>query len=227
MAMHEEKTLNQVYDGRLFHPSTMLVCGPSGSGKTCFTKRLLQMSKEMFKPCHPAFVILVYDTWQESYKDMVSNGLVNLTIKGLSDFDYLKELFEEYKNVGGTMLIIDDQMQYIDQNIVSIFTIYSHHMNVTCVLLTQSLFLSNKEYRTISLNSHYIFLMKNTRDSSSVTQLAKQTHPFRTRYITDSYIDATRFPYSYLLFDLRQETPDEIRLRSNIFCDPVTIYTPK
>ena len=125
------------------------------------------------------------------------------------------------------MLIIDDQMQYIDQNIVSIFTIYSHHMNVTCLLLTQSLFLSNKEYRTISLNSHYIFLVKNTRDISSLTQLVQQTHPFRTRYITDSYIDATRFTYSYLLFDLRQETPDEIRLRSNIFSDPVSIYTPK
>ena len=80
---------------------------------------------------------------------------------------------------GGTLLLIDDQAPRIDQNIVDMFTIYSHHLNITCVLLTQSIFCSKKEYRTISLNSHYIVLMKNTRDASSVTNLAKQTHPYR------------------------------------------------
>ena len=138
--------------------------------------------------------------------------------------DYLKELFEQNKDKGGTMVIIDDQMQNIDYNLVNIFTIYSHHLKVTCLLLTQSLFLSNKIYRVISLNSNYIVLMKNTRDSSSVSILAKQTHPFRTRFVTDAYLDATRIPYSYLLMDLRQETPEEIRLRGNIFSDSISVY---
>ena len=66
--------------------------------------------------------------------------------------------------------------------------------------------------------------MKNTRDSSSVSILAKQTHPFKTRFVTDSYLDATKKPYSYLLMDLRQETPEKIRLRANIFTDIVSIY---
>merc|ERR1712015_164612 len=126
--------------------------------------------------------------------------------------EYLKELFEENKNSGGTLIIFDDQMQNIDYNLVNIFTIYSHHLKVTCLLLTQSLFLSNKIYRVISLNSNYIVLIKNTRDSSSVSILAKQTHPFRTRFVTDAYLDATRNPYNYLLMDLRQETDEKIRL---------------
>ena len=79
----------------------------------------------------------------------------------------------------GSLLLIDDQAPRLDQNIVDIFTIYSHHLNTTCVLLTQTLFDSKKEYRTISLNAHYIVLMKNTRDASSITNLAKQTHPYR------------------------------------------------
>ena len=126
-------------------------------------------------PC----VKLIYDVWQELYDYFVEKNLVHLTIKGLDDFEYLKEVLIEKKDSGGTLLIIDDQAPRIDQNIVDIFTIYSHHLNITCVLLTQSIFCSKKEYRTVSLNSHYIVLMKNTRDASSVTNLAKQTHPYR------------------------------------------------
>ena len=121
-------------------------------------------------------------------------------------------------------MIVDDQMQKIDYNLVNIFTIYSHHLRVTCLLLTQSLFLSNKIYRIISLNSNYIVLMKNTRDSSSVSILAKQTHPFKTRFVTDSYLDATKKPYTYLLMDLRQETPEIIRLRGDIFSNVISVY---
>ena len=217
----------QSYDSRIAHPSTMLICGPSGSGKTSFTLKLLEYSKDIFKPCNPAFVILIYETWQSSYDIMIENNWVNQSIKGLTNMNYLKEVFEENKEKGGTLLIIDDQMQKIDENMITLFTVYSHHLNVSCLLLTQSLFLNNKLYRIISLNSNYIILMKNTRDSSCVSLLAKQTHPFRTRFVTDSYIDATRNPYSYLLLDLRQETPDEIRLRANIFSDQVSVYTQK
>ena len=207
----------QVYDGRLHHPSTMIICGPSCSGKTTFTKKILEHSNSIFSPYPPRFVVLIYETWQCCYDEMLQQKYIHLAIKGLSDMNYLKEIFEDNKSKSGTLLIIDDQMQYIDQNVVSIFTIYSHHYNVSCLLLTQSLFLSNKFYRTVSLNSNYIVLMKNTRDNSSITHLAKQTHPFRTRFVTDSYLDATRKPYTHLLLDLRQETPEEIRIRGNIF----------
>ena len=127
------------------------------------------------------------------------------------------DLCEENKDNGGTLIIFDAQMQKVDYNLVNIFPIYSHHLNVTCLLLTQSLFLSNQIYRVLSLNTHYMVLMKNTRDSSSASILAKQTHPLRTRFVTDAYLDATKEPFSYMVMDLRQETAEKIRLRSNIF----------
>ncbi len=217
----------EAYDARLHHPSTMLITGPSGSGKSYFAKNLLECGESIFKPYKPGFNILVYHTWQNIYQEMTDKGLINMSVNGLTDYDYLKEVFEQHKESNGSLIIIDDQMDNIDQNIVNIFTIISHHMNVTCLLLTQSLFLSNKLYRTISLNSHYICIFKNARDRSSVTQLAKQTHPFRTRFITDAYIDATTNPHSYLLFDLRQETPEQLRILANIFSNPITVYVSK
>ena len=141
----------------------MLICGSSGSGKTNFTLKLLEHSDVMFRPNRPSFVILIYETWQSSYDVMLEKKLVNLSIKGFNNIEYLKELFEENKDKGGTLLVIDDQMQNIDYNLVNIFTIYSHHLKVTCLLLTQSLFLSNKIYRVISLNSNYtVFVLMKT-----------------------------------------------------------------
>ena len=220
-------SLLKTYDARLSHPSTILISGVSRSGKTCFSKKLIENVNKVFKPTPPKYIILIYEEWQNMYDTLVDNKHVHLTMKGIDDFDYLKELMIEKKDQGGTLLMIDDQGSKIDQNIMKIFTIYSHHYSVTCMLLTQTLFDSKREFRTVSLNASYIVIMKNSRDASSITNLAKQTHPYRTRFLTNSYLDATKQPYSYLLIDMVPETPEEIRIRSNIFEDPIKVYTPK
>ena len=220
-------SLLKTYDARLSHPSTILISGVSRSGKTCFSKKLIENVTKVFKPTPPKYIILIYEEWQNMYDTLVENKHVHLTMKGIEDFDYLKELMIEKKDQGGTLLMIDDQGSKIDQNIMKIFTIYSHHLSVTCMLLTQTLFDSKREFRTVSLNASYIVIMKNSRDASSITNLAKQTHPYRTRFLTNSYLDATKQPYSYLLIDMVPETPEEIRIRSNIFEDPIKVYTPK
>ena len=220
-------SLLKTYDARLSHPSTILISGVSRSGKTCFSKKLIENVNKVFKPTPPKYIILIYEEWQNMYDTLVDNKHVHLTMKGIEDFDYLKELMIEKKDQGGTLLMIDDQGSKIDQNIMKIFTIYSHHYSVTCMLLTQTLFDSKREFRTVSLNASYIVIMKNSRDASSITNLAKQTHPYRTRFLTNSYLDATKQPYSYLLIDMVPETPEEIRIRSNIFEDPIKVYMPK
>lgn len=58
--------------------------------------------------------------------------------------------------------------------------------------------------------------------------LAKQMCPGRTSYMQDSFKDETSVPHGYLLLDLRQETPDQLMLRSNIFPQkPQVVYAPK
>jgi len=143
--------------------------------------------------------------------------LIHLFKEGIPDENELKSVFKSYSKLGGCFAIFDDLMVDIDEKMLNCFTVYSHHFKVVLILLVQSLFLESKIYRQCSLNSHYIVLMKNKRDALSVTNLARQISPYHTRYITESYIKATKTPYSYLLFDMRQETNDIVRLRSNIF----------
>ena len=85
--------------------------------------------------------------------------------------------------------------------------------------IVQNLFGKNKEQRTISLNSHYLVVFKNPRDASQVTHLAKQMYPGKTKYLQEAFKKATSIPHGYLLIDLRQETPDHLRLRTRVFPD--------
>ena len=52
---------------------------------------------------------------------------------------------------------------------------------------------------------------------SSIRYFSRQIDPSNFKSIIDIYNKATKKPFSYLLFDLTQETPDDLRYRSNIF----------
>ena len=42
-------------------------------------------------------------------------------------------------------------------------------------------------------------------------------------YFKESFADATSLPYGYLLIDLRTTTPEDLRLRTDIFSDDMTV----
>ena len=215
---------NEEFDVRIKHPSTMILAGQTGSGKSFFTKKLLSSKKNIFAPSAPKHIILFYREWQKLYDEMKEEKLINEFVRGMPDEKQLKTKMEKYIKKGGCLLIFDDLMTDIGNTLSNCFTVYSHHYNATILLLIQSLFLENKSYRICSLNAHYIILMKNKRDGASVSYLARQISPYNTQYITQAYNKATEKPYSHILFDMRQETPDLIRIRSNIFDYPVSVF---
>jgi hypothetical protein len=104
-----------------------------------------------------------------------------------------------------------------DPRVADLFTRGSHHRGVSVLYLTQNLFPPGKLSRTISLNSHYMMVFRNPRDSLGITTLAKQMFPKNSDYLLEAFRDATAKPYSYLLIDCHQLTPEEMRLRTNIF----------
>jgi GTPase SAR1 family protein len=203
-------------DTRWKHPFTALIAGPTGCGKTVFVRKFLEHLSEMTEPV-PAEVIYCYGEWQQMYESM--NG-VNFH-EGLPDV-------EEWRPDKRRLVILDDLMAETDDRVTKLFTRGSHHRNLSVIYIVQNLFGKNKEQRTISLNSHYIVLFKNPRDGSQITNLAKQMYPGRTSYVQEAFKDATAHPHGYLLLDLRQDTPDHLRLRANIFPDEQRVaYIPK
>jgi hypothetical protein len=181
----------------------MLVCGPSGSGKSVFTQKLLDSDV-----MDPGRIVWCYGVWQPTFDDP-SNRAIEYH-QGLPTEDLLSQ--------GNMTLIIDDLMQQAKSSSVvsDIFTKYSHHKDITCICLMQNIFPKGSEMRNISLNANYIVLMKNTRDAAQIGHLSRQVYPGNSKFLIQSYEDATKEPYSYLLVDFRNTTPKEGRVRTGI-----------
>jgi hypothetical protein len=219
------------YDARLKTPFNCIISGASKSGKTTLVQNLLSVRDEMFTN-NPDRVILFYKFMQGVYQEMLDNKLVDELVDiGSSDYNFEKiiEKVQPYKSGNGCLVIFDDSMTDITDDFEQIFTNVSHHQNCSVIFITQNLFFNNKAYRTMSLNAHYFFLMKNERDKQQIGILAKQFCPGNTTYVIQSFNEATKSPYSYLMLDFTQESPGCLKLRSHIFPHqfPYHIYLEK
>lgn len=190
----------------LKHPFTMVCAGPTGAGKTEFTIKLIENMNHMIRPQIDE-VLWSYNQWQDSY----------LRIPNVTFHQGIPEIQKSSLN---RLLIIDDQMDCADL-VSSIFTRESHHKNISVIYIVQNLFYHHKEMRTISLNAHFLVVFRNPRDVSTISVLARQMFPGRAQFLRNVYADATSVPYSYLLIDFSQTTPDHLRLRTNIFPEEV------
>jgi len=205
-------------DVRWRHPFTCLISGPTGSGKTVWVTQFLSNLPLLMNPV-PEEVIWCYGEWQLGYNQLKREGVI--FTEGLPKV-------EEWSTNKRRLVILDDLMSETDDRVTKLFTKGSHHRNISVMYIVQNLFGKNKEQRTISLNSHYLVVFKNPRDASQITHLAKQMYPGKLKYVQESFKDATSVPHGYLLLDLRQETPDHLRLRTDIFPpDHQVVYVQK
>ena len=187
------------------HPYTCIIAGPSGSGKTQFVQRFIKNADVMMSdvPETITWYYGEYQNWMMEYPEIDF-------IEGLPN-----EL--EFNKNKTNLLIIDDLMHETNEFVSKLFTKGSHHRNLSVMLLTQNIFHQNKHARLISLNTHYMIVFKNVRDASQITNLAKQMYPGNAAYLQESYRDATSRSYSYLMIDLKSDTNDLLRLRTDIF----------
>ena len=206
-------------DVRLKSPFTAMVVGGTGSGKTVAIMHLLRNAR--FVATHPPVeIIYCYGAWQEAFEEKVS---------GVRFHEGLLDAARDVPSDGlARWIVVDDLMSDVGggKGMEDLFTKHSHHRNISVFFVVQNAF--RKENRTVSLNAQYFFLFKNPRDGTTVTSLARQMFPDNVGYLKEAYRMATVEPYSYLLVDLRQTTPDHARLIGNLFSPsrPMTLYAP-
>jgi hypothetical protein len=192
------------------------VAGPTGSGKSVFTFRLITEADSLITP-PPEKIVYCYGEYQEIFKNF-PHVTFNEGLPDVSQFDGKKR----------TLLILDDLMSKANDDVSDIFTKISHHRNVSVIFLTQNLFYKSKQSRTMSLNSHYLVLFKNPRDALQVATLGRQMYPNNNKFLVEAFKDATDKPHGYLLLDLRADTLEKFRVRTNIFAGEVqNVYNPK
>jgi len=207
-----------MFDLRFRNPSSFLLAGSSQCGKTTFTINLLKNVSSLFEdPRCRQNILYFYKEWQKSYEDFKKEKIVREWINKVPTIQDVKEKTKSYKHCGGSIIIIDDFAQQLNKEVAEMFTVHCHHTNSVLILLTQNLFSKNPVFRDISLNATYVVMFKNPRDASQISMFAKQFSPGKNNYIVPAFREATINPYSYVLFDHYQGTPDFLRIRSRIF----------
>ena len=98
-----------------------------------------------------------------------------------------------------------------------LFTQYVHHLNMSMIYIFQNLFNCIKNHSAMSLNANCIVLFKNPCNKVQVSILARQVFPLKPKILQQAYNDVLRAPHSYLLLDFQQATPENNRLKSEIF----------
>lgn len=192
-------------DTRWQHPFTAIIAGPTSSGKSHFIKKFLSERSELVNGYIDEVVYCIPEG------QVVDNEMIYSQLhEGIPGVEMFKDLKPR-------LVILDDLMREADGGVVDLFTKGSHHYNLSVIFVTQNIFNQGKGRRDISLNAHYIVCFKNPRDRQQISHLSKQINPENPKYIQEAYNDATCTPFGYLLFDLRQTTPDIIRYRTSIF----------
>lgn len=196
-------------------------------GKSTFVYQLLKHTDGAFtKPIKAIYYC--YSVYQPLFADM-KKAIPHMTFyEGLPTKTELEtwHMNEPREKI----LVIDDLMieSAKSKAVVDIYCKYAHHFKFFCFLICQNAFCPGREFRTISLNTHYFFLFKNNRDELQIQTLGRQIFPGQIKYFMDAYKKATAEKYRYLLVDLSPHSDSLYKLRTNVLPGQLMIvYQPE
>ena len=195
--------MDKFFDFTLKEGSSMGVSGPTMSGKSTFVHALLN-DKSIFRSPPEK----VYWFYGQATDDMKTRGYI------------LKEgLPDSFADIPpNSVIVLDDLMNEAKDHpgVTNLFTKLVHHKNLFVINITQNFFLNSKETRTRRLNSQYVVLFKNPSDATQIAVIGRQMYPKDPNFLPDVYSKVTKRPHGYVFIDLRQETDDDLRIRSNV-----------
>ena len=194
------------------HPFTARFVGPTACGKTTLLKQIIE--QRLIEPWPSRIIYFYGSTWQSGTFDYLQSIHNVIFVKGFDE-----EMVSENDSGERSLVICDDLILELKDSeaAANLFMRGSHHLNMSVIFIEQSLFPKGKQSVSMKQNTHYIVIFKSPSDALGVATLARQMFPQqRGRYLIDSYHDCTREPFSYLIIDAKQSTPDELRLITRI-----------
>ncbi len=180
------------------HPFNCIISGPTSCGKTLLLAEILKFKDSLIDKA-PTDVVYCYKSWQPTYDKIKMQNQHIQFHEGIPEVNVMR-------NIRDAIVIFDDlNTQCINnEEVMDIFTVGSHHRNISAIVLSQNIFSKGKFSREISLNSNYLILFKNPRDQLQFQILSRQMYPGKSKFLQEAFADATKLPHGYLLLDTRK-----------------------
>lgn len=221
----------EIYDATIKRPFKMIISGPSNVGKSRFTFNLLKHRDKLIG--ENAFVSIYYfygkqNTGISDLKAWSVEENINLhLIEGLETFD-VDDLIDT--NGGHVLIIFDDLMEQVMQpEFTNLFTMHSHHSNLSIVLIVQDFFFnagggkSSSARVIITRNTNYFVLFNSPLDNETPLLIGKKVMPGASKTFMSIFKHACK-NFRYLLIDGSIITDNSIRFRTNLFDKIQNVY---
>lgn len=197
-----------IVDLRIERGRSLILAGASGAGKTQFILSVLE-SPERYLERVPTRVVWCSKTLKQQ-PDIVERLEKRYGALAVETYDHFPEDVDAER---GSFWIVDDLAVDVQksQRFTEFFSATCHHRDCNLAYLTQFLFQKGGQNRAQSINAHYMVLFRNPRDKLSIQSLFRQAFPGKSSSSMAIFTEATREPYSSLMIDFRQNTPDHAR----------------
>ena len=202
-------------------PSNTLIAAASNGGKTTLLIRLLLNAKHIFDH-HVEHIFFCYKVDQKQYEPLKDKKNVTF-IQGIPTESDLENWHRKYS--GQKICILDDLSHEMlaKENLdfaERCFSVYGHHFQISWFWISQNLF--TKNMRHISLNSHFIIVLKYNRDMNQIITLARQIFPTKINSFLKAYEDAIKSSEvvnqrGYVIIDCHAATKtSDMRMYTNV-----------
>lgn len=203
-------------DLRLKTPARILISGGSCCGKTSLIEKLLINHRNCFdKP----FEEICWSYAEHADDKALFHRLKNqLDIpvqfhKGFPEEEILKNNLFSKPRGAHKCLVLDDLFcqPKTSKSLLDIFSVLSHHQNITCILVCQNLSGNTPSQKaclsTLLRSASYLVVFSSRRSIPVVQYIGKTFYPGESHKVLHpfKYLLNTKEPHKYLVFDFTTE----------------------
>lgn len=219
-------------DCKLETPFTCIVTGPSSGGKTWVVADLLCRLNEV-TTTPPTRVIFFYYEYQNAVFDRILRECPASVefVYGPPEKDGLLSAADEERLSNGSLLVVCDDMlarsKETEEFLRDVFVMYSHHRNLSIIIIQQKFYLPSDNARIIGDNTKYIIVLVNPRNKTWLRHLASQMWPGKASFLLDTLEAITsEKDYNPMLIDARQNAHPDVRVRSDFLSETPKAWFP-
>ena len=180
-------------------PSRIIISGSSGTGKSYFISKLIRK----YQSCFDSVIVIGANL----------ENIDDLNVKRDDNYNPLTD------DTSGRTLVIYDDIIYKKEKLATCAETFTRgrHLGISVILITQNLFLNDKNYRIISLNCTHVVIFRN-RDVRQIFCFARS---FLQNDLVQIFVNLYKrlvmnTPHGYMVIDFNKNTDNPLFIRSSV-----------